>query len=447
MTDKKTKDSPRAKTTAPASDCTDRAEHKSNFAKAAQENPAGKKLPDPAKSGKGSGHWWWLVFFLLLIALIAFAWFSWPQLRTRISSQLDLPLAKQGEPTQSAADAREQADATRVSAAPTEQPPQTEPEPDLAQSPRPPSQPATPAPNQQPDRHQQADANLSNQIQSQARTIAELQQKLAGLQRSVTAQGNRLSELGNVTRKDWQLAEAGYLLRMANQRLMLEDDSRAALGLVKEVDSILREVDLPDLYGVRQQLAQDITALKLVQNIDREGLFLRLRALEDALIRARIQPEFDMAQPKPEEKGEQAQPEEAPLPPWKRGWQKFTRFLRDSVRPIDGDINPVMLSPQSEARFRQTLRLYMEQAQLALLRGDTTVYKDALDSARELLLTYGTPNPQRDTLAQQLAELSEQRIQAQMPNLNTSQVALYNYIERLHKTSVQDANTQGEGAQ
>ncbi|MDP5208132.1 uroporphyrinogen-III C-methyltransferase [Microbulbifer sp. 2205BS26-8] len=452
MTDKKTKNSPPAKTTAPAGECADRAEHKSNSTRSAQENPAGKKLPDPAsRAGKGSGYWWWLVFFLLLIALIAFAWFSWPQLRIHISGHQHLPPANQAGPTQSAANTRQPADATRAPAAPIEQPPQAEPgggpEPDGAQSPSPSSQPAAPTPDQQASQPQQADADLSSQIESQARTIEELQQQLAGLQRSITAQGNRLSELGNVTRKDWQLAEASYLLRMANQRLILEDDSRAALGLVEEVDSILREVDLPDLYGVRQQLAQDITALKLVQDVDREGLFLRLRALEGALIRARIQPEFDMTHPQPEGQEEEPQPEGVTQPPWQRGWQKFIRFLRDSVRPIDGDINPVMLSPQSEVRFRQTLRLDMEQAQLALLRGDTTVYKDALNSARELLLTYGTPNPHRDALAQQLAELSEERIQAQMPNLNASQVALNNYIEQLHTTSDQSDNTQGEGTQ
>lgn len=451
MTNEKPKDNSASPAKELTSDTLAKGESKSNFAKAAQgKNDKTSMEAMPKKSG---GHWWWLVFILLLIALIAFAWYSWPQLRNRIT-QLNFFPTKQTVSTERT-EPQSEATTSNISARPDttsqavqETSPTTSTVPQPTAESRPPVEPQqaeVPAPSaqsQQLDQLQQADTALRNQIQLQTRTIAQLQQQLAGMQRSLTAQGNRLSELGNVSREDWQLAEADYLLRMANQRLMLEDNSRAALGLVEKVDTILRQVNLPDLYGVRQQLARDITALKLVENVDREGLYLRLRALEEQLIHASIQPQFDMAQP---QKGEtKAEPTQENQSPWERSWQHFTAFLRDSVRPIDGDINPVMLSPQSETRFRQTLRLNMEQAQLALLRGDSTVYKDALESARELLLTYGTANAQRNALAQQLAELSEQPIQAQMPDLNASQVALYNYIERLHKASGHDAGTAEE---
>ncbi|WP_299580604.1 uroporphyrinogen-III C-methyltransferase [uncultured Microbulbifer sp.] len=451
MTNEKSKDN----ASTPAGDLTAdtlaKQESKSNFAKATQGKKKDKPPQDATLSGKSGGRWWWLVFILLLIALIAFAWHSWPQLRNRIA-QFDFPAFKQtaspretdrqGESSAPNTTAQPPVDTTPAEPVSNAEP-SSDSAPSEAQPPHPSVETTTSLLNQQLDQLQQADTTLRNQIQLQARTIAQLQQQLAGMQRSMTAQGNRLSELGNVSREDWQLAEADYLLRMANQRLMLEDNSSAALGLVEKVDTILRQVNLPDLYGVRQQLARDITALKLVENIDREGLYLRLRALEEQLIRARIQPEFDIAHSQAQKT--QEEPAQEGQTPWQRSWRRFTTFLRDSVRPIDGDINPVMLSPQSETRFRQTLRLNMEQAQLALLRGDSTVYKDALNSARELLLTYGTANTQRNALAQQLAELSEKPIQAQMPDLNASQVALYNYIELLHKTSGHGADTPGGG--
>ncbi len=453
MTNEKSKDNSASPANELTSDTLAKGESKSNFAKAAQGK--NDKTPMEARPKKSGGHWWWLVFILLLIALIAFAWYSWPQLRNRIT-QLDFFPSKQTVPTEKA-EPQSEITTSNISARPDTPSQATEettpatstvPAPTAESRPGESRQAEVPAPSpqsQQLDQLQQTDTALRNQIQLQARTIAQLQQQLAGMQRSLTAQGNRLSELGNVSREDWQLAEADYLLRMANQRLMLEDNSRAALGLVEKVDTILRQVNLPDLYGVRQQLARDITALKLVENIDREGLYLRLRALEEQLIHASIQPQFDMAQPQKETA--KAEPAQENQSTWERSWQHFTTFLRDSIRPIDGDINPVMLSPQSETRFRQTLRLNMEQAQLALLRGDSTVYKDALKSARELLLTYGTANAQRNALAQQLAELSEQPIQVQMPDLSASQVALYNYIERLHKTSGLDAGTMEEVTQ
>ncbi|MCO1332989.1 uroporphyrinogen-III C-methyltransferase [Microbulbifer sp. OS29] len=406
------------------------ADSKSNFANSTQ----GEKAKSGATVAQSSGYGWWLLFIVVLIALASLAWFNWPQFRERVGAHLDfLPTTQPTSeiPLESAPQAETPTSNEAATQTPT---------PDIAPENPAPAPTQAQAPDYSSDFHQleQANATLRDQMEHQNRAIAGLRQQLAVMQRSVTAQASRLGQLGNVSRDDWLLAEADYLLRLANQRLLLEDDSRAALGLVERVDEILREVDLPDLYGVRQQLAREITALKLVQNIDRQGLYLRLRALEEQLIRANIQPQFNMESVKQPREMQPTSDDGAPL--WEREWHNFTRFMRDSVRPIDGDINPVMLSPQSEARFRQTLRLYMEQAQLALLRGDTTVYKDALDSARDLLLTYSTASPQRKALAQQLTELSEQRIQVEIPDLSASQLALRNYIERLHKTSGQETS-------
>ncbi|WP_444943339.1 uroporphyrinogen-III C-methyltransferase [Microbulbifer sp. ZKSA006] len=409
---------------------------KSNFAKAAQEQASTGKARGGAAATQSNRLWWSLLFILLLIAAAALTWFNSPQLREYIGAYLDfLPKA-------STTRIAPGADVSADGEAPAQTP---------AGSAAPEFPAATPTEARAPDHSEtlkqleQADSGLRDQLEQQSRTIQQLQQQLASIQRNVTAQSNRLGQLGNVSRDDWQLAEADYLLRLANQRLLLEGDSRTALGLVERVDEILRDVDLPDLYGVRQQLARDITALKLVQNVDRQGLYLRLSALEEQLIRTNIQPQFDMASVEAPGEAPSGHEENAPL--WKREWHNFARFMRESVRPIDGNINPVMLSPQSEARFRQTLRLNMEQAQLALLRGDTAIYRDALDSARTLLLSYGTASPQRDALAQQLVDLSEQRIQVDMPDLSSSQLALRNYIERLHKTSRAPTAPQQEQSQ
>jgi len=421
MTDDKSKDAAQSPTDSPAAP---EAADKSNFAKAAQ----GKSPKGTARKKGGKGWLWLLLFAAVMGGVGAWGWFNWPQLQSRLA-QLDfLPFGRNAETEEAV-----------IEVPPTPGEP-LEPRPEPQQPQRQPTQvPATDAAALEAQR--QANTALQNQLHQQSRAIAQLQQQLATLQRNVTAQGNRLGELGNVSRSDWQLAEADYLLRLANQRLLLERDSRAALGLLEEVDNILRQVDLPDLYGVRQQLAADITALKLVENIDLEGLYSRLRALEDQLVRVNIQPEFDLATPEPTRI--EAEGDSAKTSPWQRSWANFTRFMRDSVRIPDAEINPVLLSPQSEARFRQSLRLNMEQAELALLRGDSTVYKDALNRARQLLLEYGTANNQRDVLARELLQLSQEKIEVELPNLAASQRALHNYIEQLHKTSTQGAAAPG----
>jgi uncharacterized protein HemX len=388
---------------------TEQVQPQSNFAKAKQ---AAQKSRKPATSA-GRGKAWLLLLLLALIGGAAiWGWFNWPQLREQVAEHLRfIPGIQKSE--QPPAASRE---------------PPSDPQPATAES-----QP------QAPEQSMPASDNsaaLREQLQQQQQAITQLQQQLGAMQRSLTAQGSRLNQLGNVSREDWQLAEADYLLRLANQRLLLERDSRAALGLAEQVDSIVRQVDLPDLYGVRQQLAQDLTALKLVENIDREGLYLQLRALQDQMLRLSIQPEFNLATRDPAEQEQTKPPQDASV--WRNSWNNFLGFLQNSVRIRDGSIDPVLLSPQSEARFRQNLRLNMEQAELALLRGDGTVYKDSLNRARQLLSDYGIDNHQRQVIVRELQELSQQPVDVELPSLNASQSALRNYIERLHKTGAQN---------
>jgi len=469
MSDKKAQPAASEKSPAEAKDVplvTEKAETKSNFAKADRDKHQGKgdaksgKTPPPAKAKparKGRGWLWLLIFLLVLAGAVAVVWYFVPGAQQQVSQQLqklpvigsrfesaaapssstDQPSRGEASDSDAISDTASESDSRATTATqpvpeqPASQPDEPSPAPTTpsATSPKPPTTqpPAPPEPDQT--------AVLREQIQQQENAIRQLQQQLAGMQRSVTAQGNRLSEIGNASREDWQLAEADYLLRLANQRLMLEQDSRAALGLVQEADKIVRDVDLPDLYGVRQQLARDLTALKLVENVDRDGLYLRLRALEEQMVKLDMQPEFDLAKRQAQQAEQAAAESESDASHFRNSWDNFKGFLKDSVRIRDAEIDPVLLSPQSETRFRQTLRLSMEQAELALLRADDTVYKDALNQARELMLEYGVETPQRDVIVRELEELAQQKVSVELPNLSASQTALRNYIDRLHKTA------------
>ncbi|QIL90497.1 hypothetical protein GNX18_12555 [Microbulbifer sp. SH-1] len=434
---------------------TRKAETKSNFAKADTGKTAG--TPPKPRTTKKRSSWLWLWLLLLtLIAAAVVAWYVLPGVRQHVSQQLQsVPVIGQylttNERIASASDARSvsgtnpsaQAESAPVTPSTTDQPnaevpatAQPAPEQPIPQPDTPrPTPPTATAPVPPQDHSAQLIGELRQQLAQQAQTIQQLQQQLAGLQRNVTAQGNRLSQLGNASREDWQLAEADYLLRLANQRLMLEQDSRAALGLLQEVDTIVRNVDLPDLYGVRQQLARDITALKLAENVDREGIYLRLRALEEQMTKLNIQPQFDLAQHDAAAAQYQAENKDVGENHFRSSWSNFVDFLKGSVRIRDGEVDPVLLSPQSETRFRQSLRLNMEQAELAVLRADEAVYKDSLNHARQLLLDYGVDNPQRQVILGELESLAQEKITTDLPNLSASQSALRNYIDRMHKVS------------
>ena len=83
--------------------------------------------------------------------------------------------------------------------------------------------------------------------------------------------------MGSTTRSDWLLAEAEYLARLARQRLQTERSVKSPLALLESVDAILSQIDDPNLLVARNAVAEDITKLRLVADIDREGCILSFK--------------------------------------------------------------------------------------------------------------------------------------------------------------------------
>ena len=75
------------------------------------------------------------------------------------------------------------------------------------------------------------------------------------------------------------MAEAAFLLRMANHWLQFEGDINASLKTLQRADGVLvaiqkgAEKDEYDLLPVRSALAQEVLALQRVQRIDVQGIY------------------------------------------------------------------------------------------------------------------------------------------------------------------------------
>src|SRR5690606_12456260 len=66
-------------------------------------------------------------------------------------------------------------------------------------------------------------------------------------------------------------------------RILTERQTANAAALLESADAILRDFDDPALFPVRKALADDITRLRMVEPVDRDGIYLRLGALVDAV--------------------------------------------------------------------------------------------------------------------------------------------------------------------
>jgi len=109
---------------------------------------------------------------------------------------------------------------------------------------------------------------LQNNWQQQKQALLKQQQSMdtalqQALQQMAQAQSKQQQQLPK-----WELAEAEYLLRLANQRLAMEQDPAAAVTLLQAADEIMRTSEQVGSYGVRQAIAKDISALLAVPMVD-----------------------------------------------------------------------------------------------------------------------------------------------------------------------------------
>ena len=122
---------------------------------------------------------------------------------------------------------------------------------------------------------QQRLAPLESNIGNSASQINELQLQQQALQESA----EKLFELYGRDESDWQLAEVEYLMRIAQHKLILENDFEgAAVTLQAASDKIAATAD-PGLLPVRVQISDEIAVLKTRARPDLVGMTLVLSQL------------------------------------------------------------------------------------------------------------------------------------------------------------------------
>ncbi|AZC25332.1 MULTISPECIES: uroporphyrinogen-III C-methyltransferase [Pseudomonas] len=259
----------------------------------------------------------------------------------------------------------------------------------------------------------------ADELEDRRRLVAQLQ----GDQQRLS---QRLETVLGASRKDWRLAEAEHLLRLASLRLSALQDISSAQALVQGADDILREQNDPGAFAAREQLAKTLAALRSTEQPDRTGLFLQLGALRDQVL------ELSAVAPEYKDRGDSllgltADGDGASR--WAQWWDQISRYFRIDFN-ADKNIRP-LLAGQGLTQVRLALSLALEQAQWAALNGQAPVYTQALTEARDVLTShFNQDNPQSKLMLQRLAELSKQPVTVATPDLTKTLSTVQAYLER-----------------
>ena len=247
-----------------------------------------------------------------------------------------------------------------------------------------------------------------------------------------------LSKEQNADERDWLHAEAAYLLRLANQRLQLERDVEGAAALLRTADARLEEADNPALVPVRRAIAEELAALQTVPKVDRTGLYLALNAQQEQIAGLPLAQDI-------EQFTADTTIEEAPTGAWQEQLARVGEELKElvTVRHHDQALE-ALITPEQESYLRQSLRLVLEQSQLALLKEETGLYEASLDKAITLLEGYYDVDDESvQSVIARLGELKGKSIRPELPDISASQQALARFIEQRFEAG---ASGQGDNA-
>lgn len=240
---------------------------------------------------------------------------------------------------------------------------------------------------------------------------------------------DQLSQEQETDDRDWLHAEAAYLLRLANQRLQLEGDVDGAAALLRTADARLVDADNPALITVRRAIANELAALDAVPQVDRTGLYLALHAQQERISGLRLSQEI-------EERAVTSSIEQPPTGTFQRQLARFGEELKDlvAVRHHDEALE-ALVTPEQESYLRQSLRLVLEQTQLALLNEEKALYDASIDKALELLNGYyDTTREETQSVIARLEELKQAEVKPELPDISASQQELARFIENRYES-------------
>lgn len=236
--------------------------------------------------------------------------------------------------------------------------------------------------------------------------------------------------------EDWLIAEAEYLLRLANQRVAMEDDAAGAIKLFEAADQIIREAEGIVAFELREAIAMDIAALRGVSNVDIQGIFVELGALAgqiDVLEQKRLQYVPPVIAEQNATESEQQSLTARAL--------AFLVRIGDQLASLvdyrnDGESIKPILPPEEEYYLKQNLALKIQLAQLGLLRGNQEIYEQSLLDAVEWVDQYFNSEASLTlSVRESLARLSGVDVSRNLPEVSGSLREIRKLMSQFHESA------------
>ncbi|UGA54733.1 uroporphyrinogen-III C-methyltransferase [Vibrio sp. VB16] len=305
--------------------------------------------------------------------------------------------------------------------------------------------------NQQNVQHQSQLAQLEAQINSMSN---QLDQRLSSTEALAAAKADEaynkadtaitqqhesikslqvaLADVAGRRPNDWLLAESDYLVKLAGRKLFLEKDVVSATQLMESADQRISLLNDPSLMPLRKEMAKDITTLKSVPLIDKDGLVLRLISLQQQIdtlpLANAILPETPVVEHKKVS---------TDIYDWQDNLlTSLTDFSEQFItfRTREGNVIP-LLAPKQHYYLKENVKGKIETAIRAVYNENQAIYQSSLKTADEWTMQFfKLDDPAVVQFNKSIQQLSGQNIEVKYPVKLVSQKALQDVInDRLRR--------------
>ncbi len=227
----------------------------------------------------------------------------------------------------------------------------------------------------------QVDAQDSSPWQAALLALQNQQQQLVQNYRYLYQQQRHLGD-----KTDGFLAETGYLLRVAQQRLYLEQDVLSAIKALETAHLRLGQSDDPHLLPLRHAIIQDLQRLQAVPVADTHGIALSLLNYATHADNMPLVQGVRQVVEAEKQKNKKAENIE-------KTWQDYLSDIADKFEHLivvryNANHQAAVLSPEQRFFVQQNLKLQLISARLLVLYKDEAGFKAAIAMLLSWLADY-----------------------------------------------------------
>ncbi|CCG85592.1 uroporphyrinogen-III C-methyltransferase [Erwinia piriflorinigrans] len=284
---------------------------------------------------------------------------------------------------------------------------------------------------------QQQSANdkqsLVDKLTVQTSALDTSRQQQTALNQQLDELKQKVATISGSDAQTWMLSQADYLVKMAGRKLWNDRDVTSAAALLKSADASLADMNDPSLIGARRALAQDISTLSALSQVDYDGVILKLNQLSNSIDNLRLADNNSDDEPMDADSGALS----SSLREWRQNLVKsWHNFMDDfiTVRRRDATAEP-LLAPNQDVYLRENIRSRLLIAAQAVPRHQDEIYKQSIDTVSAWIRAwYDTSDANTKAYLSQLDSLSEQSISMDVPETLLSQPV----IDKLTQTRVRN---------